>query len=312
MTLRVFSDSRCLKHIVPQGFPEAPARLERLLEGLKQAKVEVHESGAHPKSDEAIAAVHSPEYLQRLRDAVASGDLFLDTGDNPLSAGTWEASRAAVDACLFAADWVAAGRHHRGFAIVRPPGHHAEHAMAMGFCYLNNVAVSTEYLIRAHGFKRVALVDFDVHHGNGTQHLFEERGDVFYLSVHQHPLFPGTGLADERGRGEGIGATLNIPLPAGTDDQLLSRAIDEQILPAIYDFRPDLMVVSAGFDAWQRDPVGGMRITAKAFADWGRWLRKAADDLCEGRIFTTLEGGYDLSALAALTVSYSRGMEEDL
>jgi acetoin utilization deacetylase AcuC-like enzyme len=183
--------------------------------------------------------------------------------------------------------------------------------MAMGFCYFNNVAVSAEYLIRQHGLDRAAIVDFDVHHGNGTQHLFEDRGDVLYVSAHQHPLFPGTGAAGERGHDGGIGATLNLPLPAGTGDARYAEVFAEEILPRVREFEPDVLLVSAGFDAWQADPVGGMRVSLEAFEEWGKWLRRAADDLCDGRMFVTLEGGYDLHALSALVVAYCRGMESD-
>ena len=270
----------------------------------------MHEAGEHPITDEAIRAVHEESYIRRLFDAVQAGDLFIDTGDNPLSAGTWEASRAAVDTCLHAADWVCAGVGHRSYAMVRPPGHHAEHAMAMGFCYFNNVAIAADYLVRQAGFERAAIIDFDVHHGNGTQHLFEERGDVLYVSAHQHPLFPGTGAEGERGLGDGSGATVNIPLPPGTGDERYDEVFRQDILPALHGFDPDVLVISAGFDAWQSDPVGGMQVSASAFGDWGRWLRRAADDLCEGRIFVTVEGGYDLNALAALMVAFWRGVED--
>ena len=287
-----------------------PIRLEGILRDLDKLGMQVVEGGEHPGTEAAIHAVHDTAYVQRFHDAVVSGEMFLDTGDNPLSGGTWEAAQAAVDACLFAADWIfSESKNCRSFAMVRPPGHHAERAMAMGFCYFNNIAITAEYMVRQHGCERVAIVDFDVHHGNGTQHLFEERGDVLYVSSHQHPLFPGTGEAGERGRGEGMGATVNIPLPAGTGDARYEEVFTKEILPALYEFNPEVVLVSAGFDAWQADPVGGMQVSAEAFAAWGKWLRRAADELCDGRMFVTLEGGYDLNALTALVVAYCRGME---
>lgn len=310
MTLRVFSDSRCLQHVVPQGFPEVPDRLEGLIRGMRSLGMEVVEAGEHPGTEAAIQAVHDKAYIRRFQNAVASGELFLDTGDNPLCGSTWEAAHAAVDACLFAADWIFSdSASPRSFAMVRPPGHHAERAMAMGFCYFNNVAIAAEYMVRQHGCDRVAIVDFDVHHGNGTQHLFEDRADVLYVSSHQHPLFPGTGTAEERGVGEGMGTTVNIPLPAGTGDTRYREVFSEEILPAVHEFNPDVLLVSAGFDSWRADPVGGMQVSAEAFEAWGRWLRGAADELCDGRMFVTLEGGYDLTALTALVAACCRGME---
>ena len=311
MSLRVFSDRRCLDHVVPHGFPEVPIRLGGILDGLSLEGVEVQERGEHSDTDDAIRSVHDESYVKRFRAAVEAGDMFVDTGDNPISARSWDAARAAVDATLFAADWTASGPGQRSFAMVRPPGHHAERSMAMGFCYFNNVAIAAERLIRHHGFERVAIVDFDVHHGNGTQHLFEDRGDVMYLSTHQHPFYPGTGQAGERGTGAGEGATVNIPLPPGTGDQRYEEVFVGELLPALHRFDPSVLLISAGFDAWQADPVGGMQVTAAAFEQWGAWLRQAADELCEGRIFATLEGGYDLNALPALVVAFCRGLESE-
>jgi acetoin utilization deacetylase AcuC-like enzyme len=311
MQFKVFSDPRCLAHLVPSGFPEIPSRLEVLTAGLAAEGYEIVERGEHPGSAEAIAFVHDTDYLRRFQESVAGGELFLDTGDNPLSAGTWEASMAAVEVNLHAADWIAAGLRRQAFCLVRPPGHHAERFMAMGFCYFNNVAVTAEYLIRRKGFSRVAIVDFDVHHGNGTQHVFEERGDVLYASVHQSPLYPGTGAARERGRGAGLGATLNVPLPPGSRDSDYEKAFGAEVLPALGEFSPQVLLVSAGFDAWQGDPVGGMRVTESAFESWGDWLGRAAERLCEGRVLVTLEGGYDLDALPDLAIALCRGLRSE-
>jgi acetoin utilization deacetylase AcuC-like enzyme len=174
----------------------------------------------------------------------------------------------------------------------------------MGFCFFNNAAVAAEHLRRRHGLERVAIFDFDVHHGNGTQHLFEERGDVFYASTHQFPFYPGTGAAGERGRGAGEGATLNVPLAAGTGDDGYRAAFD-QVLPALAAFRPDALVLSAGFDAWQDDPLGGMRVSEAGFAEWGRRLGGLADEVCGGRVVALLEGGYDLAALARSAAAHA-------
>jgi len=309
MSLRVFTDRRCLEHEVPTGFPELPSRLEKVIAGLEKAGMTVQEAGEHPQTDAAIEAVHEAEYIRRFREAVATGQAFVDTGDNPLSPGSWRAARAAVDVCLVAADWVFEGSQRRGIAAVRPPGHHAERAMAMGFCYFNNVAVAAEYIVRTKGIQRLAIVDFDVHHGNGTQHLFEDRADIYYASIHQHPFYPGTGTASERGQNTGLGATLNVPLPAGSGDDTYREVFEKIVLPSLRRFRPAALLISAGFDAWQADPVGGMRVTEEAFRDWGHWLGGIADEICSGRILATLEGGYDLEALPALAAAHCQGLE---
>jgi acetoin utilization deacetylase AcuC-like enzyme len=291
--IRVFTDPRCLEHRSPPGYPERPERLAGVVEHLRgrgwpMAEVAAGEA-ARQRARQAVLALHEPAYVERFRRAAERGDALLDSADNPLSDGTWEASWAAVEVALAAADQVAdAGE--AAFAAVRPPGHHAERSTAMGFCYFNNVAVAAEHL-RRRGAARVAVFDFDVHHGNGTQHLFEERADVFYASTHQYPFYPGTGAAWETGRGAGEGATLNCPLPAGTDDAGYAAVIEGRVLPALRRFAPDVLLISAGFDAWRDDPLGGMAVTEQGFAQWGEWLRELAAEVCGGRVLAVLEGG---------------------
>jgi acetoin utilization deacetylase AcuC-like enzyme len=298
-----FTDRRCLEHD-PLDFPECPARLAGILQALRARSAEIREEGSHSRAQAAIAAVHDPSYVERFRRAVARGDGLIDSADNPLTAATADAALAAVEATLHACDWVAGGTGRRAFAAVRPPGHHAERAVAMGFCYFNNAAVAAQHLRDQHAVERVAIFDFDVHHGNGTQHLFEERPDVLYASTHQYPFYPGTGAASERGRGAGEGFTVNVPLPAGTDDPAYESALEQQILPALRAFQPDVLLVSAGFDAWQGDPLGGLRLTETSFAHLGRELGRLADELCRGRLLSLLEGGYDLAALPRLVTTY--------
>ena len=254
---RAFTDRRCLEHRAPPGYPEVPQRLTAVLAGVREAGWPVIEGGDHAAAAATVELLHDERYVRRFERAVERGDGLLDSADNPLSAGSWSAAWGAVSATLHAADWVAAAPGRVGFAAVRPPGHHAERDLAMGFCFFNNVALAAEHLRRAHGVERVAIFDFDVHHGNGTQHLFEDRGDVFYASTHQYPFYPGTGAASERGRGAGLGATLNVPLPAGTGDPGYEAALRGQVLPALRAFAPQVLLVSAGFDAWQGDPLGG-------------------------------------------------------
>ena len=316
--MRVFTDPRCLEHPAPPGYPERPERLRAVLERLRGGPWPVIDTGgddpaARPAADprEAVAAVHDPGYIERFERAAARGDALLDSADNPLAPATPAAAWGAVTAALAAAEWVAGGAGRRAFAAVRPPGHHAERALAMGFCFFNNAAVAAEHLRRRCGAERVAVFDFDVHHGNGTQHLFEERADVFYASTHQYPFYPGTGAADETGRGAGAGATLNVPLPAGTGDEGYAEAIEGRVLPALRRFAPDVLVVSAGFDAWRGDPLGGMRVSRDGFAAWGRALAALAGEACGGRVLALLEGGYDLAALPDLVAAHLEGLAAD-
>ncbi len=319
--IRVVTASRCLGHRPPAGVPEQPERLAGILAALRAAGLEVVDLDDSSPRDApsfawqppaaalaAVEALHPASYVRRFESAVARGDTLLDSADNPLSPGVWRAAWGAVEATLAAADWVAAGNDRVGFAAVRPPGHHAEADTAMGFCFFANAAVAAEHLRRRHGAARVAIFDFDVHHGNGTQHLFEARPDVFYASTHQYPFYPGTGAADETGVGAGEGATLNVPLPAGTGDAGYEAAITGAVLPALRRFGPDVLLLSAGFDAWRRDPLGGMAVTEEGFARWGEWLRELAAETCGGRILAVLEGGYDLTSLPQLVAAHLQGL----
>jgi len=306
--VRVFTEPHCLDHRAPRGYPECPDRLVGVMSHLTARGWPITEVGvAREVAEAAVAAVHDPAYVERFRRAAERGDALLDSADNPLSEGTWEAAWAAVSATLAAAEHAVSDGGAYSFAAVRPPGHHAEKALAMGFCFFNNVAVAAQHL-RGQGAERVAIFDFDVHHGNGTQHLFEERADVFYASTHQFPFYPGTGAAGETGRGQGAGATLNVPLPAGTGDEEYAAAFAERILPALAAFRPDVLLLSAGFDAWRGDPLGGMAVSEEGFASWGRQLGALADQVAQGRLLAVLEGGYDLANLPSLVDSFLGGL----
>ena len=306
--MRIFTSERCDLHRSPSGYPERVERRSAVLEGLAATGFEIEDVDAEPRPDldEAIARVHGEEYPRRLRRAVERGDGLIDSADNPLSPGTWEGARAAVQVTLSALD--AAMEGGPAFAAVRPPGHHAEAETAMGFCYLNNVAVAARHAREGHGCSRVAIFDLDVHHGNGTQHVFEADGTVFYGSTHQYPFYPGTGAASERGVGEGEGATLNLPLPAGTGDEAYAEAIRGSMLPAIEAFRPDLLILSVGFDPWRNDPLGGMRVSEEGFHAWAAWCRELAERICGGRLLAALEGGYDLRALPVLAGMFGSGL----
>jgi acetoin utilization deacetylase AcuC-like enzyme len=304
---RVYWHRLCLEHPAPPGYPERPERLELVLQALRADLAAGSEPiEADPHRDDvarAIGALHDPLYVERFARAVGRGDGLLDAADNPIGTRSFEAGRAAAAAALAAADWIAAGDSRHAFAAVRPPGHHAERDRAMGFCFFNNAALAAQRLIE-HGLDRVAIVDFDVHHGNGTQHLFEERADVLFISLHQFPFYPGTGAAAEIGIGAGRGATLNLPLAAGSGDHEYESAFRDSVLPALERFAPRALVVSAGFDAWQGDPLGGMLVSRQGFRSWGEWLGAAAERLCEGRLAAVLEGGYDLDALPVLASEF--------
>ena len=245
---------------------------------------------------EQLARVHSEEYLRRIRETAGQA-LALDP-DTYTSPETSEVARLAAGAAVDAVERVLGGHQRSAFALVRPPGHHAEHARAMGFCFYNNIAVAAAHA-RAHGLRKVAIVDYDVHHGNGTQHAFETDPHVLYLSAHQYPFYPGTGAVHEIGAGDGRGFTVNCPLEAGAVSEDYRIVFQEVMLPVLRQFEPALILVSAGFDAHERDPIANMRLTPEVFAAMTMELRHVAAEHCEGRMVLVTEGGYDLRALGA-------------
>jgi acetoin utilization deacetylase AcuC-like enzyme len=244
---------------------------------------------------EQLARVHSPEYLRRIAET-AGTSVALDQ-DTYTSPDTYEVTLLSAGAGVEMVERVQGGEHQRALALVRPPGHHAERSRAMGFCFFNNIAVGAAHA-RASGVGRVAIVDYDVHHGNATQHMFESDPTVLYISLHQYPFYPGTGAAGEIGSGAGAGFTVNAPLEAGATDEDYQIVFAELVIPVLRQFDPDLLLVSAGFDAHERDPLAGMRLTTGAFGAMTMELRAVADTCCDGRMAAIVEGGYDLRALA--------------
>ncbi|MFI5404079.1 MAG: histone deacetylase, partial [Planctomycetota bacterium] len=242
--------------------------------------------------------VHDADYVRGVEAAIARGARVLDEGDTRVSADSYRAALAAAGGAVRAVEGVIDGTWRNAFVAVRPPGHHAERGTAMGFCLFNSAAVAAAHARAALGLERVAILDWDVHHGNGTQHLFEEDGQVFFASLHQWPLYPGTGLARERGRGAGVGATLNCPQEPGSGDREWLGAFEGTVLPAVEAFRPELVIVSAGFDAHERDPLAQTRLSTAAFRTMTESVLEVARKCCRGRVVTLLEGGYDLEALA--------------
>src|SRR6266702_769679 len=245
---------------------------------------------------EQLARVHDPDYLRRISETAGQA-LALDP-DTYTSPESDEIARLGAGAAVDAVERVMSGSHRSAMALVRPPGHHAERSRAMGFCIFNNVAVAAAHA-RAGGAAKVAIVDYDVHHGNGTQHIFESDPNVLYVSTHQYPYYPGTGAADEVGIGRGTGFTVNLPLEAGAVDDDYQLVFSSVIVPILLQFEPDLVIVSAGFDAHERDPLGGMRLSTASFAAMTADLRSVAEECCRGRMVAVTEGGYDLHALAA-------------
>lgn len=306
----VWSDS-FLEHETGPHYPERPERLSGIRGRLERAGVFNKTVSVEPfEADLAlIERVHSPEYIERFRQRSERGLPYVDTVECPLCPRTYYAARQAVGAMIRACDEVMAGRLDSVFCAVRPPGHHAEADKAYGFCYFNNIAIAAEYLRHEHGLERIAILDWDVHHGNGTQHHFEADPNVLFCSIHQHPrtLFPGTGFEDERGQGPGTGATLNCPMMPGSTDDHYYRAFDRQILPAIAEFKPQFLLISAGFDAHLDDPLAHMDLSTEAF-DWMtvqsvRLMR----ELGHPRVVSVLEGGYNLDALADCIQAHLEG-----
>jgi acetoin utilization deacetylase AcuC-like enzyme len=291
-------DEIFVTHRAPSGHPERPARAEAVRDALTAAGI--HKLGTlvpvRPATDDELVRVHAAGFLDELAQIVPGQSGWIDP-DTYFSPGTWAAARAAAgSACQLAMD-VLHGRHSQGLAIVRPPGHHATRDRAMGFCLFNNVAAAAA-AARATGAARVAIVDWDVHHGNGTQDIFWDDPNVLYLSVHQYPYYPGTGAPTEIGGNTAIGATINVGLPGGAGDADYAAVFDHVFVPALVAFKPDLILVSAGFDAFEHDPLAGMRVTHAGFAAMAARLRAVADRCAGGRIIAVLEGGYDLDGLA--------------
>ena len=298
------SDKRLLEHLTPAGHPERPDRLRRLLEHLRETGLldTLQRIPSRPADPEDLEAVHSREHIARIRRVCEAGGGLLDGGDTHASPASYEVAVLAAGSLLSCIDAVLSGAVRSAFAAVRPPGHHAEHNEPMGFCLFNNASVGARYAQRRHRIGRVAILDWDVHHGNGTQHVFEEDPSVLYVSLHQYPFYPGTGAASERGREAGAGATLNIPLPAGTGGDRYRAEFVGKVVPALREFAPGLLIISAGFDAHRDDPLADMRLTDASFGEFTRLVAGIAPTV------SVLEGGYNLAALAQSAEQHLRAM----
>lgn len=313
MKLGWIYDQRFLQHVATDWHIECPERLEVILESLQAAGLFAHLQTLpfRAATAEQLALVHEPAYVTLVRLACEEGFTFIGSRDTYLCPRSYDIAALAAGGVLAACDAVMSGQVTRAFCAVRPPGHHAEVDQALGFCLFNNVALGAEHLIRHHGLSRVAIVDFDVHHGNGTQHLFESRADVLYISIHERPgslPFPGTGEAEEIGLGPGAGYTLNVPLNRFSTEPDYRIALEDQVVPALDRYRPQFVLLSAGFDALMWDDVSHVSLEPQSYRWLTELLVRAAERHASGRVVSVLEGGYDRLNLGQAVVEHVRAL----
>lgn len=304
MTTALISHDDCANHVTPPGHPEQVARLDAVLgalEGFDLLRVK-----APLAAEDDLLRAHPKAHVDAIRAAAPDEGWRSLDADTHMSVGTLKAAYRAAGAAVRAVDMVLGGEVDNAFAAVRPPGHHAERQTAMGFCFFGNVVIAAKHALDHHGLERVAIVDFDVHHGNGTQDLVEDDPRILFCSTHQSPLYPGTGAAHE----VGVDNVLNVPLPAGTGSKAFRDVIERVVLPRLDAFSPQLVIISAGFDAHMDDPLAGMNLTTEDFGWVTERLCDVADAHCEGRVVSSLEGGYDLAALGASAAAHVTVLEE--
>lgn len=292
-------DPGFLEHDTGPGHPECADRLKVTLEYLQgQPWFRQLQWIESIRAERAwLEWVHSSDYIDHVATSCRSGARYLDTPDVMICPVSYDIALLAAGGAVTLAKAVMEGRINNGFALLRPPGHHAERDQALGFCLFNNIAITARYLQRQYGLERILILDWDVHHGNGTQHTFEDDPAIFYISLHQSPFYPGTGAASETGRGRGQGLTLNIPMRAGAGDKDYEQAFTDQIIPAVNRFQPEVILVSAGFDAHHDDPLAGICLSSDAYQWLTQRVMELADHHAGGRVISLLEGGYDLQAL---------------
>ena len=301
-------DDIYLQHQTTPGHPERPERLTAILDRLKTAGLYPRLIPIAPRvaSSKWLETIHTPAYVERVKRSCEEGERYLDSGDTPISTKSCAAAVRAAGGVLAAVDAVMRGEVANAFCAVRPPGHHALSDRAMGFCIFNNVAIGTRYVQQEYKLSKVLIVDWDVHHGNGTQAAFYDDPSVLYFSVHQYPFYPGSGSQAEKGCGNGLNCTINVPLPAGSGDDDYLEVFEKRLRPAALAFAPDFVFVSAGFDAHEDDTLGGMKVTTEGFGKLSRIVKQIADRCCKGRLVSVLEGGYGLEGLAASVEAHLR------
>jgi acetoin utilization deacetylase AcuC-like enzyme len=307
-TTLVISHPACLDHNMGEGHPERPDRVRAIERALESEAFQMLTRDVAPRAeDSAIARVHPQDYIDAIRAAAPKhGRIALDA-DTSMSTGTFEAALRAAGGAVFAVDEVMSGKARNAFVSTRPPGHHAEVATPMGFCFFNNAAIAARHAQKAHGAERVAIMDFDVHHGNGTQHIFWDDPSVIYASTHQMPHYPGTGAVRERGEHNQI---VNAPLRSGGGGEAFREAMETAILPRLEAFAPDLVIISAGFDAHRRDPLGNLNLVEADFAWATRKLMGVARSHAHERVVSVLEGGYDLEGLSRSVAAHVTALME--
>ncbi len=304
----VITHPDCLQHLTPLGHPERVARLERVLENLKTPEFQALTWAKAPLvADDDLARAHTRAHIQDMRDSVPEHGIISLDADTHMSAHSLDAALRAAGAVVRGVDMVMTGEAHNVFAAVRPPGHHAERGTPMGFCLFGTAAIAAKYAIAAHGLNRVAMIDFDVHHGNGSQDILEGDGRIFYASSHQMPLFPGTGHPHETGAANNV---VNVALPDGSNGAAMRAAYGDVILPAVERFAPELIIISAGFDAHRDDPLAGLNWERDDFIWLTQEICRLAARICQGRVVSTLEGGYDLDALGECAAAHVKVLME--
>ncbi len=306
------ADPICKKHETGWGHPECADRFDAVYAGLARSGLVDRLQGIPVRSatDDELALCHTRDYIAKVRGEIASGAHTLSTGDTSVSRHSFDVATKAAGGVLNAVDAVVTREVKNAFCLVRPPGHHATPDAGMGFCVFNNVALAARHAQAKHGIEKVVIIDWDVHHGNGTQDTFYEDESVFYFSIHQYPWYPGTGAPSEQGAGPGKGYTLNAPLPGGAGGREVRDVFEHHFLPAMESFRPGLVLVSAGFDSREGDPLGGLRLRDEDFAELTRMLLRLADRHAGGRLVSVLEGGYDLAGLAAAATAHVHELVE--
>lgn len=300
------------RHQTGIGHPETPRRIEAVVQAIDGAGLAAQLEKIDPRkaTREDLLRVHGADYVATAERDVASGARQLSTGDTNICKDSYEIALLAAGGLLTAVDAVFAGKVKNAFCAPRPPGHHATPNRGMGFCLFNNIAIAARYAQKKYGVGRVLIADWDVHHGNGTQDVFYEDDSVFFFDTHQHPLYPGTGMADETGAGKGLGYTMNNPFPSGSGRAEIYGAFENRLVQAMEKFKPEFVLISAGFDSRVGDPLGGFKLTDDDFVDLTRLMKKIAADHAGGKLVSVLEGGYNLEGLGKAVAAHVRALAE--